>query len=39
LLDETRFTLMTLPHFNKVLARKLLDQAQHLQFEKCGDEF
>src|ERR1035438_8800704 len=27
-----------LPHFNKVLARKLLHQAQHLQLEQRGDE-
>src|ERR1019366_7391426 len=37
-LDEMRITLTTLPHFHKVLSRKLLHQAQHLQLEKCGDE-
>ena len=26
-----------LPHFHKILSRKLLDQSQHFQFEKRGD--
>ena len=38
MLGETRITQMTLPHFNKVLARKLFHQTQHFQFEKCGDQ-
>ena len=30
---------VTLPHFNKILARQLFHQAQHFQLEERGDEF
>jgi hypothetical protein len=38
LIDRTRIIQTTLPHFNKVLAGKLLHKTEHLQFKKCGDQ-
>ena len=32
-------SVLTLPHFHKVLARQLLDQPLHFQFEKRGNDF
>ena len=37
-LNELQITQLTLPHFNKVLARKLFHQAQHFQFEERGNQ-